>query len=277
MASKAEISLWSIGGLATLGALLFRRRISREAFTNALIFGGGTLLTAGVMTGVRVGRSRVQLSAALADSNLGLALTEVHKSAGGQTLKVYDDAKMGIKERVFLLQGLVAGSVKDADVRKLALAITGHGRRKIKVGTEAVNVVGAACPARDDMCEARAIFDWTSNPENLRYTGDVGPHALSPGGPVEAIDLFSSARRAIEMRGEDCDGHAVVNATLGAQNGFPVKFRITSNTGETWDHIYTMFGVPKIDPTRWIAIDTTLGPGRFNKQPARKKQVDFAA
>lgn len=276
MASKAEIGLWTVGGLATLGAFVLRRRLSREAFTNALIFGGGTLLTAGVMTGVRARRAG-QLSVSLADSNLGLALTEVHKSAGGQTLKVYDDAKMGIKERVFLLQGLVAGSVKDADVRKLALAITGHGRRKVKVGSETVSVVGAACPARDDMCEARAIFDWTSNPENLRYTGDVGAHALGPGGPVEAIDLFSSARRAIEMRGEDCDGHAVVNATLGAQNGFPVKFRITSNTGETWDHIYTMFGVPKIDPTKWVAIDTTLGPGRFNKQPARKKQVDFAA
>ncbi len=203
-------------------------------------------------------------------------MTEVHQ-ANGQTLKVWDDRNMGIKERVFLLQGLTAKSIKDSDTRKLALAITGENNRRVKVGTETIQVRGAGCTARDDMCEAEAIFNWTADPVNVRYTGDVGPHALSPGGPVEPVDLFQSAVRTVEFHGGDCDDHAILNATLGAQNGFPVKFRITSNTGETWDHIYTMFGLPKLDPTRWIAIDTTLGAGKFNKQPRRKKQVDFAA
>lgn len=256
---------------------MFRKRLSSLAFGNAMIFSGGTLLTASALTfNRRVQRAR-QLTAALeGHSNLGLALTEVHQN-NGKTLRVWDDKKMGIKERVHLLQGLVAQSVKDPEVRKLALAVTGHGSRTVKVADQNVTVKGAACTARDDECEARAIFDWVADPKNVRYTGDVGPHAIAPGGPVEPVDLFQSARRTLEFHGGDCDDHATLTSTLAIQNGFPAKFRITSNTGETWDHIYTMVGVPKLDPKRWIALDTTLGVGNFDKQPKRAKEVDFAA
>jgi hypothetical protein len=267
--SKAEIGLWTVGGLAVLGAFAFRKRLSQEVFTNALIFGGGTILTAGVMTGVRFRRDR-------ALSGFGLSMTD-ERMVNGKSLKVWDDPNMGIRERVHLLQGLVAESVKNPEVRKLGLAITGHGKRVVNLAGDVITVDGRGCPARDDECEAKAIFDWVANPKNVRYTGDVGAHALTPGGSVEPVDLFQSAIRTLEFHGGDCDDNAVLNATLGAQNGFPVKFRITSNTGDSWDHIYTMFGVPKLDPTRWLAIDTTLGPGKFNKQPARAKEVDFAA
>ena len=167
-------------------------------------------------------------------------------------------------------------------MRNLGLAVTGHGKRTLKVENTPVNVVGAACPARDDICEARAIYNWVSS--HVRYTGDTGAHALSPGGPVEAVDEFQSAPKTVEFKGGDCDDHAILNATLAIKNGFPAKFRITSNHGDSWDHIYAMVGVPKLAPTKWIALDTTLGdPGRgvplrqFNVQPKRAKQVDFAA
>lgn len=77
----------------------------------------------------------------------------------------------------------------------------------------------------------------------------------------------------------NCDDHATLAATLAINNGFAAKFRITSNTGETWDHIYTLAGTPAHDPDpkKWVVLDTTLSGNQFNKQPARKKQIDFAA
>jgi hypothetical protein len=270
--SKAEMGLYAVGGLSIIGAFAFRNRVERQTFTNALIFGGGTIATAGVMSGYRVVKGQKQLT------GFGLANTEETVNAySGKRLKVWDDPTMGIRDRIFLLQGLVAKSVKDPEVRKLALAVTGHGKSTVNIAGDKVVVSGAGVEARDDVGEAKAIFDWVANPKNVRYTGDVGEHALTPGGRVEAVDQFQSALRTIEFKGGDCDDHAVLSAALAIQNGFPAKFRITSNTGDTWDHIYTMVGTPKLDPKKWIAMDTTLGPGKFNKQPKRAKQVDFAA
>ena len=274
--SKAEMGLYALGSAAVLGAFAFRGRFAPRFYHNALIFGGGTLLTAGAMTGYRTISTRKQLASSMA-GQLGLVNSETVDHHSGKKLKVWDDPQMGIKERVYLLQGLVANSVKDPEVRKLALGVTGHGKQTVQIGGDTITVKGAGVPARDDVGEAKAIFDWVANPKHVRYTGDVGEHALSPGGPVEAVDQFQSALRTLEFRGGDCDDHSVLTATLAVQNGFPAKFRITSNTGESWDHIYTLGGVPKLDPTRWLSLDTTLGPGKFNKQPKRAKQVDFAA
>ena len=72
-----------------------------------------------------------------------------------------------------------------------------------------------------------------------------------------------------------CDDHAGLNVVLAMENGFFTKFRITSNTGASWDHIYALAGVPKHRPTRWVVLDTTLGPGRFMREPPSVKRVDF--
>lgn len=275
--SKAEGVALGAGAVALLGSFVFGRNWEPHVRANARIFGVGALLTGGAMFLYRRHRLMRQLSGS------GLGLHESSSThADGKTLRVWDDRTMGIKERVYLLQGLVAKGAQDPTMRKLGLAITGHGKQSVQIGDAKVSLVGAACPARDDVCEAKAIYDWVS--ANIRYTGDTGAHALGPGGPVEAVDEFQSAPKTIEFRGGDCDDHAVLNATLAIKNGFPAKFRITSNYGDSWDHIYAMVGVPKLNPTRWIALDTTLGdPGRgapvnkFNKQPRRAKQVDFAA
>lgn len=279
--SKAEGLVYGAGLFALVGSFLFRKRIDPITAANARIFGIGAILTGGAMTVYRSRRGLKQLDGVMGHSPLGMANTETVQG-DGKTLRVWDDRTMGIKERVWLLQGLVARSVKRPEMRSLALAITGTGTRDVKVGNQTMRVQGAGCPGRDDECEARAIFDWVAS--HIRYTGDVGPHALRPGGPVEAVDQFQAADRTVEFRGGDCDDHAVLTATLAAQNGFPPKFRITSNTGDSWDHIYTMVGVPKLDPKQWIALDTTLGDpghgnttGKFNKQPKRAKQADFAA
>jgi hypothetical protein len=129
--------------------------------------------------------------------------------------------------------------------------------------------ITSGCQGRDAMCELRKIYQFTV--ENVRYAGDIA-----------GVDTFCAPRWTLLMGAEDCDGHAVLNAALAAANGFQTKFRITSNRGTSWDHIYTMAGFPKSNPTRWIALDTTLARSRqdfsrFGVEPPRAKYQDFLA
>lgn len=152
-----------------------------------------------------------------------------------------------LRDRVNVLRALVwspTGGLRDPQMRQLGLAVTRD------------------CPARDDTCEMRAIFDTIVR--NVRYTGDIA-----------FKDTFQTALRTLQFEGGDCDDHAVLGAVLLMENGFSPTWRITSNTGATWDHIYVMAGVPKHDPRRWVALDTTLGPGRFGVEPPRVKKEDF--
>jgi hypothetical protein len=275
-ASKAELALYGIGGITLLGAfgmwLGYRKSRPGFAYPQMFIFSGGLLGTAGVMSIHRKVTQPKSLSG-------GFGLAEVRQVRRGDvTQRLWHDKEMGLPERVQLLQGLKAKSIDDPDVRRLALAIVGpKERRRIQVGRETVTVEGANCVARDDKCELEAIFKWTSNPNNLRYTGDVGPTVLHPGAEPEAVDFFATVRRAIEQRGEDCDGHAVVNATLATLNGFHTRYRITSNTGASWDHIYALAGLPKNNPKKWVAMDTTLPKPKLGREPHYAKYVDFEA
>jgi hypothetical protein len=163
----------------------------------------------------------------------------------GRTLQAHQVRTL--EDRVKLLQGLVwkkEGGLRDPEMRALGLAVTQH------------------CPARDDMCELAAIFDFVVT--HVRYTGDI-----------TTKDTFQSALRTFQFGGGDCDDHSVANAVLAMENGFPMKWRITSNTGATWDHIYAMAGVPKNSPRTWVALDTTLGKNRFNREPSFAKAKDF--
>lgn len=153
-----------------------------------------------------------------------------------------------LEDRVKILRRLVwspEGGLRDPLMRRLGLAVT------------------QACKARDDMCELEAVFDTVV--KNVRYTGDIA-----------GKDTFQTALRTLQFGGGDCDDHSVCCSTLAMENGFESKFRITSNTGASWDHIYAMCGVPKHRPTRWVALDTTLGVGKFGRQPPHAKFRDFA-
>jgi hypothetical protein len=128
--------------------------------------------------------------------------------------------------------------------------------------------VTRACAGRDALCELRSIFQFVVT--NVRYTGDVF-----------SLDTFSAPLRTLQMGGEDCDGHAVLNCALAICNGFRAKVRITSNTGASWDHIYCLVGMPKGKSDRWIPLDTTLARGRkdfsrFGTEPPRAKYQDFS-
>lgn len=162
-----------------------------------------------------------------------------------------------LEDRVVLLRRLVwfgdrgvnphadpVGGIQDPRMRQIGLAVT------------------QGCRARNDECELDTIYQFVQR--NVRYTGDITNK-----------DTFQSAYRTLQYGGGDCDDHAVATAVLAMENGFHTKFRITSNTGATWDHIYTLVGVPKVTPRRWVALDTTLPRGRVGSEPGRAKKQDF--
>lgn len=176
----------------------------------------------------------------------------------GMTVTHYR-GKLPINERVGLLQDLVYQGVQDPAMRKLALQITKD------------------CPARDGRCEANAIDIWVR--QNIRYTGDIAPIKLGRHGPVESIDFFQAPKRTVEFGGEDCDGHAALNATLLALNGITSKFRVTSPSlfGEGWSHIYVVAGLPKERPSSWVVMDTTLPNAKLGQEHSSAKRRDFAS
>lgn len=97
---------------------------------------------------------------------------------------------------------------------------------------------------------------------------------------VPSYDVMTRSGRVYlpetDVVARQCDDMATLNAVLAMENGFQTKFRITSNTGATWDHIYALAGVPKMSPRRWVALDTTLpGGNKFGVEPPRAKKEDF--
>lgn len=216
--------------------------------------------TAGAVLYVRSKRRKAMTSVAPLGRPTKKAIARESVTSNGKTLKHYRSAKMPINERVGILQDVTYKSVQDPEMRKLALQITRH------------------CQARDGLCEAKAIYDWTK--KNIRYTGDIGPHKLGRNGPVEGVDLFPTAARVVEFGGDDCDGHSILNCTLALHNGMACKFRITSPTKrnkEDYSHIYAMVGLPKNNPTKWAALDTTLEHGRFGTEAPFGKFKDYVA
>jgi hypothetical protein len=206
---------------------------------------GGALLVTGIVLLVRSRRRGLD--------GFGRPQLVAETRKGSKMSRLYS-GKLPTAERVALIQDLVFKSVKDPDVNRLGLQIT-HG-----------------CPARDKACEARAIDAWTRR--NIRYTGDIGAIKLGRNGPVEPIDRYQTARRTIEAGGEDCDGHAALNAALLAVNGIEPRLRVTAETpGGEDGHIYAgaLLG------GRFVALDTTLPNGRLGVEAPFARFRDFPA
>lgn len=164
-----------------------------------------------------------------------------------------------LEDRVRLIRKLIWWGETAFDKRMPASAGGGvHDARLRALGLE----VTRGCPPRNDLCELKSIYDFVRM--NVRYTGDVSMK-----------DTFQSPWRTFQMVGGDCDDHVGANACLAIENGFQAKARITSNTGESWDHIYCLAGVPKHAPRKWVILDTTLPGDRFNQQPHFEKHRDF--
>lgn len=179
-------------------------------------------------------------------------------TSGGMTTTLREQENMPIEVRVASIQKQIEKSIQDPEMRALALKIT------------------KGCPERDGLCEAKAIYDFTK--ANVRYTGDVAPIRWSDG-RVEGVDLFQSAKRTIEIGGEDCDGHTIVNSTLLALNGITPRLRVVKTRGAPdWEHIFAGALLPKGTGDKFVALDTTLpGNDHFGREPSYAKAIDFDA
>jgi transglutaminase-like putative cysteine protease len=219
-----------------------------EKVAIGLAIGGAVALIGGIWYYIKSSKNR-------SSEMLGQVVQQVKQ--GGMTLKVHKDPSMKIDKRLKIIQDLTWESVTDPRSRKLALEATKD------------------CPERDGLCEAKAIFNWIKL-KPIRYTGDIAA-VKHPDGKIEGIDLYQAAYRTAEFGGGDCDDHAILSATLLALNGIPAKFRVTkaSKSGE-FSHIYTMAGLPKTAPTKWVALDTTLpGNDNFDRQATASTYRDF--
>lgn len=95
----------------------------------------------------------------------------------------------------------------------------------------------------------------------------------------ECVDITTESGRFYlydaHVMVHNCDDMSQVAAVLAMENGFSCKFRITSNTGATWDHIICMAGVPKGQNRRWVPLDVTLPRGHAGTHPPMVKHRDF--
>lgn len=175
---------------------------------------------------------------------------------GGMKLQHRRSGNMSIEQRVSSIQDLVWKSVQLPSMRKLALGITNK------------------CPERDETCEAKAVYDAVR--ARIRYNGDVAPVKM-PNGAVEPIDMFHRADRTWEFGAADCDDQSILVATLLSLNGIPSRLRVTAEKKSAdWGHIYCVAGLSKMNPTRWLALDTTLpGKNNFAKEMPFGKHLDF--
>jgi hypothetical protein len=240
----------------------------------AMAIGGAVLAAVGVTMLVRR-RDQGQLQGALAGRAAPrhrVAPVVGRKKSGDMTVTIYADRDMPIDMRVGIIQDLVKEGLEKGEVRELARAIVGTGRRTVRVGKYDMTVVGAGCSSSDARCKADAIGRWTA--ANVRYSGDVAPVKKGRSGPVEAIDYFQTARRTIEMGGGDCDDNTSVNCTLLEEVGVPCRHRITAaRPMSDWGHIYTMAEAGNT----LLALDTTLPGYRTGKQARHARKIDFAA
>lgn len=131
-----------------------------------------------------------------------------------------------------------------------------------------------ACPVRGDVgekqagfCELSAIFDFVV--KNVRYSGDTTPIGEKP------VDLYQSPLRTLEMGIGDCDDISALTVALVTYLGYHAWLRVSSNTGDSWDHIYAVVEFPRVNPYRELIIDPTLGTDKLGIEAPRAKYVDF--
>ena len=254
--------------------------MSRRSLAIIGLIGGAALTGISIWALLR-DRRRRQLGGAITGRASTAGLLRESVARNGRVTKVYAKKQIPIEKRIALIQGHIAEAVKDPEMRKLALAITGQGGR-VTFGTRTLNIAGANCPARDGVCEARAIYDFKR--AHLRYTGDIAPHKQM-NGVVEPIDLFQSPQTTIEFGGDDCDGHAAVGASLALLNQLPANLVVGAPnrhpTDDDYEHIWEeayVGGPIKKGPDEYVPIDTGNDqPNFFGKRAPHKSKLEFVA
>ena len=144
---------------------------------------------------------------------------------------------------------LVAKYTGDERIRSLALKITRSIRRHSETGQPDLRNVDLI---------ADAIYKWMVR--NINYVRDPWN-----------IERIQSPDITIRQKAGDCDDHAILGASLLQSLGIHTGFRIVSRSGDSFDHIYTVYRSPE----GWKSFDTTVlkYPGyRFDERLIKKSR-----
>jgi hypothetical protein len=187
-----------------------------------------------------------------------------------------------------LLRGIMADSGKNTN---------GNGRTFTTTSRTLAMQVRVLQRMFGRSCSERYIVDHGGLGEHPIWRLGVRDHARSDGKAVKLLRVNAVEREVLDAPVYDistadhyvylpeadvtvsnCDDHSVLAATLLSLNGIPAKFRITAPTkGADWAHIYPMSGLPKTQPTKWVALDTTLPGEMFGREAPYGKSRDFVA
>lgn len=148
------------------------------------------------------------------------------------------DQKAALKE----LAKLAEKSTVDPLVRNAALALTSD------------------CDARDDECEINAVFNAVKHGDERVKGLEKGLKYMSD---PRWADHFTSPSRLLKQlaagyNGEDCDSATALVMSLLGSLGFITAARAWGKTKAEYTHVYPMVGFPKLEPTEWVALDTTV-------------------
>lgn len=157
-------------------------------------------------------------------------------------------------ERVTLIRNLVFESINDPLVLWTARKIVER------------------CRSRDENCEVRTLYSAVKKgpiPLPRADGGVVNAPALKFVEDVRFRDTFPTAGKILEWladgaNGEDCDGHVILTMSLATCLGYQPGVVIVAleNKDSPYEieyvHIFGVVGVPRTNPTKWIAMDTTV-------------------
>ena len=136
--------------------------------------------------------------------------------------------------------------------------------------------IAQSCASRDDECELVAIYEAVKHgtplvpgmSKGLRYVSD----------PIQT-DWFQGAVATLKQCqagacAEDCDGHAVLIASLAGALGFSTGLRVWGRAdGQDYEHIYAVAGFPKLSPPKdqreWLGMDSTVDDAYVGWDPPK--------
>lgn len=126
------------------------------------------------------------------------------------------------------------------------------------------------CASRDDECELQAIFDAVKfGTDKVDWLRGGVKYTIEN----RLFDQFFAPIRTIQMckRGAcrvDCDDHAALICALCASIGFKVGlYAWGPEDADDYEHVLAVAGMPKVNPTEWVAMDTTVEDAQLGWKP----------
>lgn len=144
------------------------------------------------------------------------------------------------------------------------------GKREPHVYAFARRAVARQCgdrwcvPEKDNLSEAKAIFGAMRNANSsdlstarkmfqnirkqVRYTSDIA-----------GVDTYQKASHTLALRSGDCDDYSSLTCSALQSIGIPCRFKVIRTKGANdWNHIYPQAGFPRLNPQKWVSMDSSV-------------------